>query len=116
MIVDCLPFKNTGYFSSIIKDYLIQDEKIKPFFEEYPTIENFKQIIADKEQFSIDRAILVNDLKAQYSEANIKKAPEVFQNIDLLADGKTFTITTGHQLCLYTGPLYFIYKIIRCLD
>ncbi len=111
-----LSFKNTGYFSAIIKDYLIQDDKIKPFYKDYPTIENFKQIIADKEQFSTDRTILVNDLKAQYLEANIKKAPEVFQNIDLLADGNTFTITTGHQLCLYTGPLYFIYKIISVIN
>ena len=36
-------------------------------------------------------------------------------NIDLLISENTFTITTGHQLCLMTGPLYFIYKIISSL-
>lgn len=110
-----LSFKNTGYFSKIINDYLVQDEKIKPFYKDYPTIENFKQIIENKEKFTVDRDVLVDDLKAQYAQAKIKKAPEVFQNIDLLTDGKTFTITTGHQLCLYTGPLYFIYKIISVI-
>lgn len=111
-----ISFKKTGYFSAIINDYLIQDEKIKPFYSIYPTIENFKKLIEEKEQHSIDRSVLVSDLKEQYAEAGIKKAPEVFQHIELLADGKTFTITTGHQLCLYTGPLYFIYKIVSIVN
>ena len=35
--------------------------------------------------------------------------------IKLIADLKlknSFTVTTGHQLNLFTGPLYFFYKII----
>lgn len=28
----------------------------------------------------------------------------------------TFTITTGHQLNLFTYPLYFIYKIISTIN
>ena len=37
-------------------------------------------------------------------------------NIDLLISENTFTITTGHQLCLMTGPLYFIYKIVSTIN
>ena len=37
-------------------------------------------------------------------------------NIKLLADNKTFTITTGHQLNIFTGPLYFIYKIVTAIN
>ncbi|WP_416171478.1 bacillithiol biosynthesis protein BshC [Algoriphagus boritolerans] len=29
---------------------------------------------------------------------------------------KTFTVTTGHQLNLFTGPLYFIYKIVSTIN
>ncbi|MFN6946877.1 MAG: bacillithiol biosynthesis cysteine-adding enzyme BshC, partial [Cytophagaceae bacterium] len=37
------------------------------------------------------------------------------ENIELLKDAKTFTVTTGHQLNLMTGPLYFIYKILTAI-
>ncbi len=37
-------------------------------------------------------------------------------NIQLLKDANTFTITTGHQLNLFTGPLYFIYKIASTIN
>ena len=37
------------------------------------------------------------------------------ESINDLQKPNTFTITTGHQLCLNTGPLYFIYKILQCI-
>src|SRR5690606_41286324 len=33
-----------------------------------------------------------------------------------LSQSNTFTITTGHQLNLFTGPLYFFYKIISTIN
>ena len=32
-----------------------------------------------------------------------------------LVDDNTFTLCTGHQLCLFAGPLYFIYKIVSAI-
>jgi bacillithiol biosynthesis cysteine-adding enzyme BshC len=42
--------------------------------------------------------------------------PAVRRNLDLLAQPTTYTVTTGHQLNLFTGPLYFVYKIISTLN
>jgi bacillithiol biosynthesis cysteine-adding enzyme BshC len=61
-----------------------------------------------------NREILVNALLNQYQKFEISEATST--NIELLKDSKTFTITTGHQLNLYTGPLYFIYKIISVIN
>ncbi|HLX90107.1 MAG TPA: bacillithiol biosynthesis cysteine-adding enzyme BshC, partial [Puia sp.] len=40
---------------------------------------------------------------------------EVKKNIDLLRLQNTFTITTAHQPAIFTGNLYFIYKIAHVL-
>ena len=34
----------------------------------------------------------------------------------MLANKNTFTVTTGHQLNLFTGPLYFLYKIVSAIN
>lgn len=36
-------------------------------------------------------------------------------NLKLLENEQTFTITTGHQLTLFAGPLYLIYKILHVI-
>jgi hypothetical protein len=40
---------------------------------------------------------------------------KVKQNIQSLADQNTFTVTTAHQPNIFTGPLYFIYKILHAV-
>ncbi|MGZ5283365.1 MAG: bacillithiol biosynthesis cysteine-adding enzyme BshC [Bacteroidia bacterium] len=39
----------------------------------------------------------------------------VTDNISALLQENTFTVTTGHQLNIFTGPLYFIYKIVSAI-
>ncbi len=56
---------------------------------------------------------LVKCLKKQYQHINT--SDNTLSNIDLLDDENSFTITTGHQLNLFTGPIYFIYKIIEVI-
>ena len=97
--------------NQLIRDYLVKDPALKEFYKYDASLASFKQIIADKAKESIDRSVLVDVLEEQY--ANIQDAP---QTIQLLRESNTFTITTGHQICLFTGPLYFIYKIITTIN
>ncbi len=112
---NCISFRNTGYFSDLICDYLDQKEQLTPFFNRYPVLENFKDQLEEKKQsFGPEkRKILVNTLTGQYKGINISKTTET--HIALLGNENTFTITTGHQLNLFTGPLYFLYKIISVI-
>ena len=113
---DCITYQNSGYFSKLIVDYLDQKAELKTLYNRFPTLENFKLQIEEKSKnFPIEnREILVNALLNQYQKFEISEATST--NIELLKDSKTFTITTGHQLNLFTGPLYFLYKIISVIN
>jgi bacillithiol biosynthesis cysteine-adding enzyme BshC len=76
---------------------------------------NFKKTIANR-NFSIrHRNLLVEELRSQYADLKIKLHQATVSNLELLAQENTFTVTTGHQLCLFTGPLYFVYKILSAI-
>ena len=86
------------------------------FYHRFPNLENFKLQLEEKALAFEDhcRTTLVKQLKKQYTTFNISEA--TLQNIESLKKESTFTITTGHQLNLFTGPLYFLYKIISVIN
>ena len=113
---DCITYQNSGYFSRLIVDYLDQKAELKSLYNRFPTLENFKLQIEEKSKnFPIEnREILANALLNQYQKFEISEATS--KNIELLKKSNTYTITTGHQLNLFTGPLYFLYKIISVIN
>lgn len=116
MPTDCISFKETGYFSELICDYLAEHDSLKPFYNRFPELKQFRKQIEEKgESFSkTTRDVLSNALLEQYQ--NIETSELTQQNIEALKNDNTFTITTGHQLNLFTGPLYFLYKIISVIN
>lgn len=116
MPTDCITYQNSGYFSSLINDYLDQKSSLNLLYNRFPTIENFEAQIAEKEaNYNHDnRKLLVSVLQKQYQNIAISKA--IQKNIAALGQSNTFTITTGHQLNLFSGPLYFLYKIISTIN
>jgi bacillithiol biosynthesis cysteine-adding enzyme BshC len=108
-----ISYQETHSFSQIILDYIGQKETLKSFYQYTPDLEGFANAI-EQRKVTTNRTLLVEVLKQQY--AALDTTPEVNANIELLADAKTFTITTGHQLNIFTGPLYFIYKIVTAIN
>jgi bacillithiol biosynthesis cysteine-adding enzyme BshC len=116
MPTDCIPFRETNYFSSLICDYLDEKDDLKSFYNRFPKLENFKAQLDEKQgSFSSEtRTVLVQSLKRQYESVAVSEATQ--SHIDALSSDNTFTITTGHQLNLFTGPLYFFYKIVSTIN
>ena len=114
-MIDYIPFKETGYFSEFITDYLSQKAELRCLYHRFPLATNFPAQIKEKQaHYSAEnRDILAQALERQYKNLSISK--ETYQNIEALRQENTFTITTGHQLSLFTGPLYFIYKIVTTI-
>ena len=115
MHTDTIPYSETGYFSKLICDYLDQDSKITPFYHRFPSLENYEDQIKEKQAWFSDasRAVLVDALQKQYASFSVSDTTQL--HLEKLASATTFTITTGHQLNLFTGPLYFLYKIIHTI-
>ncbi|PTT10540.1 bacillithiol biosynthesis cysteine-adding enzyme BshC, partial [Flavobacterium sp. HMWF030] len=116
MPTDCISYQTSGYFSKLMQDYLDQKPELKSLYNHFPTLENFEKQINEKQaNFDNENRIpLVETLKKQYQ--NIEISDSTKQNIELLSLPNTFTITTGHQLNLFSGPLYFLYKIISTIN
>lgn len=113
---DCISYQDSGYFTPLITDYLNQKEELKPLYNRFPTLTNFKQQITEKQDNypSHFREVLADTITGQYE--NFETTSAISNNIKQLRDSNTFTVTTGHQLNLFTGPLYFLYKIISAIN
>lgn len=110
-----LSYSDCHFFSPLIQDYSRKDEKLSTLIHRFPSIENFGAQIREKRlNFpATHRQILVETLRHQYR--NIKDKEIVIKQLSLLENDNSFTVTTGHQLSLFTGPLYFIYKIVSTI-
>ena len=116
MPTDCISYQHSGYFSTLMNDYLDQKANLSSLYNRYPTLENFEAQIIEK-QNSFDNAArqtLVAVLQEQYIK--VESSVLTQQNIAALKNSNTFTVTTGHQLNLFSGPLYFLYKIISTIN
>lgn len=111
-----IPFADTRAFSPFFLDYINQKESLKKFYRRFPSSSEFRGQLSEKEKsFSpSQRNVLTAALLRQYH--GINPPADVSRNIQALADQKTFTVTTGHQLNIFTGPLYFIYKLITVIN
>lgn len=101
----------TGQFPPLLLDYLDQKPDLTDFYSVYPSREGAGKAIAQRAGFDPEkRKTLVEVLTRQYE--GISNAPD----FSILRQENTFTVTTGHQLNIFTGPLYVIYKIVTIIN
>ena len=102
----------SNHLPKITLDYINAEESLKSFYYKKNDIENYLDQIKEKNKLYNHnfREVLKNELLNQYR--NLSNNKKQLDQIKRLSDKNTFTVTTGHQLNLFTGPLYFFYKII----
>ena len=115
--MDCsasrIPYRQTNSFSKIILDYIDQSAALKPFFTHPPSLTGIQKAIDARRQHNNDRELLVKELKTQYQ--NIPGSAPVQKNIEALLSANTFTVSTAHQNNIFTGPIFFVYKILHTI-
>jgi bacillithiol synthase len=114
MRAEKLALDKTGSFSKIFLDYLANEPNLAHTHAFEPSIQGFEKALSYRKLPAEHRKTLVEVLREQYKGLNFSES--VAQNIELLKDQKTFTVTTGHQLNIFTGPLFFVYKIVTTIN
>lgn len=94
-------------------DYLQHADPLKPFYRYAPQNPDFARIIADKSRENIDRETLAAVIREQYGTLPLGEAVE--QRLEQLRQPNAFTLTTGHQLVLFGGPLFTVYKVMHVI-
>lgn len=109
-----IDYEDTHSFSKAVIRYIQQDESLKPFYNEPANLNGFKALL-HKKKVTANRELLHTTLFKQYETIN-DKSFLVQHNLEQLKKENTFTVTTGHQLNIFTGPLYFIFKIVTAIN
>jgi bacillithiol biosynthesis cysteine-adding enzyme BshC len=108
----------TPFINPLASDYLNGDTFLKDFYTYSHELSNYARFIENKSSFPVSRRkLLVDELIKQYQNAGIelKENSLVKKNILDLKNENSFTVTTGHQLVLFGGPLFTVYKILSTL-
>jgi bacillithiol biosynthesis cysteine-adding enzyme BshC len=105
----------TGLFTDQQNQLAYNQEQVLPFIGQPFSLENYtKQIVQKEGNYSKEnRTRLVQVLNVIYAQTTTSDLQQ--KNLRLLENTSTFTITTGHQLSIFTGPIYFIYKILHVI-
>ena len=114
MLISKIHLSQTKQFPSLLLKYLQNDDSLKDFYQSFPDIKNFEKQIDNVRQ-TYDpgcRKALHETLTRQYN--GLENFPSL--QIDSLLHENTFTVTTGHQLNIFSGPLYVIYKLITVIN
>ena len=98
-------------YSSLMQHLLQSDKTLIPFHNGLVSVSSAIQF-AEKRKASFpkeNRKILVEAIQNQYNHLCQNEKVEI--NLAQLKKTNTVTVTTGHQLNIFTGPLFFWYKI-----
>ncbi len=111
-----IPLKKTGSLPRSVADLQDDLEQLHPFRAFPQGSEGYEQAIEAREMSKAARKKLAENLLAQYANDDATPKAKAKENIEALEGTTTYTVTTGHQLCLFTGPLLFIHKTLHTIS
>lgn len=111
-----LPLESTGSFEKTIISYINGHNTLKKLYDFEPQLDGLKARIAAGTNQNLNRPLLVDVLKSGYDSSGYLPEKKVADNIDYLLDERTFCVTTGHQLNIFSGPLYVLFKLISTIN
>lgn len=113
MPIHRIAYAATQRFSPLVLDHASGDPFLGSFRDYPPTWDGLKAASEAKRYSAANRSVLVSAIRRQYEGIALGEA--VSASIEKLALTDALTITTGHQLCLFLGPLYVPFKLLNTI-
>lgn len=114
MVQKQFTFDEFSFSSPLIRDLVAEKKSISNFISRPFSITGLAAQAKEKVFDADKRQLLVSRLLFQNREVVLNQLSS--DNIKLLNESNSFTITTGHQLNLMSGPLYSIYKVAQVIS
>lgn len=108
-----LPYTDTVRPSTLVADLLEDAPALHPFRQFGFHAAGLQEALAARAFPAAHRMALADALRRQYGALDRPQA--VQDNLDRLARSGTLTVTTGHQLCLFGGPLFVLLKVLNAV-
>src|SRR6218665_256584 len=110
-----LDLRQAGTLNPLVQDYIERNKKTDPYYTYFPDKKGFSQLLQTRPYAELNRKALVEILLRQSQQVGNTSEGSMVAS-EKLGAKNTYTVTTGHQLCLFTVPLYFIYKIFSVIN
>lgn len=106
-------YRETHQFSPLVLDYLEQNPILNSYFRHRPDMDGIRNAISERRRFPVDRPLLVNAIRRTHGDRILTEAQQ--RNLEALSKPNSFTVCSAHQPNIFTGYLYFVYKIIHSI-
>ena len=113
MLKSELSFEELQLSSQLIRDFIAGKEAVSAFYGLPFDQDRILEQIQRKSFSDEKRQLLANTLRRQSESLKLSEASS--RNLEALEKPNCFTVCTGHQLNLLSGPLYSIYKIAQTI-
>jgi bacillithiol biosynthesis cysteine-adding enzyme BshC len=110
-----IPRSSTPFFNEKQRLFTENQAALSAWIQRLFSKEAFLEQLTEKQHVfgASQRDLLQEGLEELYED--VLRTEKVETNIEKLGQANCFTVTTGHQLSLATGPLFFLYKILHVI-
>lgn len=108
-----LSHNHSGYLNNLVLDYINGNDFTKQFYSVFPDVDSLLSLSVPENFTHINRSVLVSVLEKQ--NQNLPLTNAVKENIAALASDNCYCVVTAHQLNIFTGPIYTIYKTVSTI-